>query len=199
MGLTGGILALDPGRCAAHDARVDGPLAWLVENAAHLPPEGRALDVACGTGRNALWLSARGLSVRAVDNDPARLRTLEDSARRLGLTMHTRCLDLEKAGVDLGYRSYLAIVVARYLHRPLFPALLRALAPGGVLVYETFTVAQASRGRPTSPAFLLQPGELRRLVTPLVIMAEREGEFEGHCVASVVARAPLERLTTVPS
>ena len=79
------------------------------------------------------------------------------------------------------------LVVVHYLHRPLFPALLAALAPGGVLVYETFTVAQAARGRPTNPAFLLEPGELPRLVAPLEVLAAREGDFEGRMVSSVVA------------
>ena len=72
------------------------------------------------------------------------------------------------------------IVVTHYLHRPLFPSLLAALRPGGALVYETFTRAQAARGRPTNPGFLLAPGELRRLVAPLDVRAAREGDFEGR-------------------
>jgi SAM-dependent methyltransferase len=80
------------------------------------------------------------------------------------------------------------IVVVHYLHRPLFPALIEALAPGGVLVYETFTRAQAARGKPTNPDFLLEPGELLDLVQPLEILASREGDFDGRMIASVIAR-----------
>ena len=80
------------------------------------------------------------------------------------------------------------IVVIHYLHRPLFPALRAALRPGGVLVYETFTRAQAARGKPTNPDFLLQPGELRDLVGPLEVLVEREGEFEGKMLSSVIAQ-----------
>jgi hypothetical protein len=67
------------------------------------------------------------------------------------------------------------------------PAIVEAVAPGGVLIYETFTIAQAARGRPRNPAFLLNPGELPELVEPLRIVRAREGEFEGRCVASIVA------------
>lgn len=79
------------------------------------------------------------------------------------------------------------MVVCNYLHRPLFPVLKQALKPGGRLVYETFTVLQAARGKPTNPSFLLQPGELLTLVAPLRVLDAREGEFEGRFVASVVA------------
>ena len=78
-----------------------------------------------------------------------------------------------------------------YLHRPLFPALVRALRPGGVLLYETFTKEQARHGRPSNPEFLLDPGELPDLVAPLEVIRRREGEFEGRHVASVAARKPL--------
>jgi hypothetical protein len=80
------------------------------------------------------------------------------------------------------------IVVVHYLHRPLFPALIEALAPNGLLLYETFTTAQAARGKPTNPDFLLKPGELLDLVRPLEILASREGDFEDRMVASVLAR-----------
>jgi hypothetical protein len=79
------------------------------------------------------------------------------------------------------------IVVVHYLHRPLFPSIVGALRPGGVLVYETFTRAQAARGKPTNPAFLLEAGELLTLVQPLTALDAREGDFDGRMVASVVA------------
>ena len=84
--------------------------------------------------------------------------------------------------------TYDVIVVVHYLHRPLFPALIEALTPGGLLVYETFTRAQAARGKPTNPDFLLEPGELLDLVRPLEVLASREGDYDGRMVASVIAR-----------
>jgi hypothetical protein len=84
------------------------------------------------------------------------------------------------------------VLVFRYLHRPLFPSLVDAVAPGGFLIYETFTVAQAQRGRPTNPRFLLKPGELVRLVEPLAILDAREADVNGQAVASVIAMRPRQ-------
>jgi 2-polyprenyl-3-methyl-5-hydroxy-6-metoxy-1,4-benzoquinol methylase len=163
------------------------PAAWLVVNRALLPPAGRALDVACGRGRNSLWLAQQGFETTALDRDPAAVADLEARARRDGIPITARAVDLEAGPAALGQALYDVVVVVHYLHRALFPALIAALAPGGVLVYETFTVAQAARGRPTNPAFLLEPGELPRLVAPLEVRAAREGDFEGRMVSSVVA------------
>lgn len=164
---------------------------WLAQNADLLPADGRALDVACGRGRFAFWLADRGFETTAVDRDQVAVDAVNEDARRRGLPLTARVLDLETGDVSLGVAAYGVIVVVHYLHRPLFPALIRALRPGGLLVYETFTRAQAARGKPTNPAFLLEEGELRRLVAPLEIVREREGDYEGRFVASVVAMAPL--------
>jgi len=169
-----------------------GPSSWLLANvdllrdAPSAPP--RVLDLACGSGRHSLLLASAGFAVRAVDRDPARIAALADRAARLDLPIETETRDLEVAGVDLGEGWYDVILVVHYLHRPLFPALRRALKPGGVLIYETFTEAQAARGRPTNPLFLLKPGELNGLVAPLAIVRRREGEFDGAMVAGVAAR-----------
>lgn len=146
------------------------------------------LDVACGRGRQTLFLARAGFRVHAVDRDPDAVAAVRAAAREEGLAVSCEVLDLETTPPpDLGHGRYEAVVVFNYLHRPLFPALRRALAPGGRLVYETFTTAQAARGRPTNPAFLLRPGELRDLVAPLSVLRSREGEVEGRFVASVVA------------
>ena len=144
--------------------------------------------MACGRGRHALRLAALGFEVTAIDRDAVALAALEGEARTLGLKVLTQCQDLEVAGASLGDAAFDLIVVFRYLHRPLFPALGRALRPGGVLVYETFTRAQAERGHPKNPAFLLEAGELPNLVAPLEVLAHDEGEREGSFVARVVAR-----------
>jgi tellurite methyltransferase len=167
---------------------VSGPSPWLLANADLLSQRGRALDVACGRGRHALLLAAAGFRVRAVDRDARAIRRLRTVAQRVGFELLAETLDLEQPAVDLGEAAYDLIVVVHYLHRPLFPALARALAPGGVLLYETFTVEQARRGRPQDPRFLLEPGELPRLVAPLEVLRHREGEFDDRCLASIAAR-----------
>ena len=91
--------------------------------------------------------------------------------------------------VDFGADPFDVIVVTRYLHRPLMPHLVSALAPGGILIYETFLVGQAERGHPTNPEFLLKPGRAgRRWSARWEILRAREGEADGAMVASVVAR-----------
>jgi SAM-dependent methyltransferase len=167
----------------------DAPVSsWLLSNIDLIPRAGRALDVACGRGRHALFLAARGWTVRALDRDGRSIDTLRSVAARRGLAVQADLVDLEAGEVDLGREAYDLIVVVHYLHRPLFPALLRALASGGYLVYETFTVDQARRGRPSNPDFLLRHGELRERLASLAILRERDGTFEGRDVASVVAR-----------
>ena len=167
---------------------METPSSWLVAHAHLLPPSGRALDVACGNGRHAIWLAERGLRTYAIDRDRDAVRALNDEAARRRLPLDARARDLESGPVVFDPPDYDLIVVVHYLHRLLFPALLDALRPGGVLVYETFTRAQAARGRPTNPAFLLESGELVRLVQPLEILASREGDYDGRMVASVIAR-----------
>lgn len=169
-------------------ASIHGPAGWLLENADRLTPGMRVADVAAGRGRHALLLAAAGFPVTAFDRDEAALTRAHDLATRCGWAITTVVRDLEAAGADLGEAAFDAIVVTHYLHRPLMPAIVRALAPGGVLIYETFTTAQALRGKPTNPAFLLEPGELPRLVAPLEVLRAREGEVDGRMVASVVAR-----------
>jgi tellurite methyltransferase len=170
------------------------PSRWLVDNRDLLPDtrrdgrRARALDVASGRGRHALWLAATGFDTDAVDRDPDATAALLAAAAGRGLSVTARVGDLERPETDLGEACYDVIVVFRYLHRPLFAALRRALRDGGVLVYETFTTAQAACGKPSNPAFLLEPAELPRLVAPLQVLRAREGRVEGAMVAAVVAQ-----------
>jgi SAM-dependent methyltransferase len=165
----------------------EDPSLWLRENIDLIPRDQRVLDVASGTGRHALFLARLGWMVHAVDRDVARLQTLMDAAAQQGLAVTTEVVDLETGTPLLGSRAYGAVLVFNYLHRPLMPALVDAVATGGVLIYETFTKGQALRGHPRNPAFLLQDGELPTLVAPLEILRTREGEFDGRLVASIVA------------
>jgi SAM-dependent methyltransferase len=173
------------------EASGDPPSPWLFRCADLLPEGGRALDVACGRGRHALVLAAAGFVVTALDRDAGALRALAAAAAERGLAVSTADMDLESGDVTLGEGTYDVVVVFRYLHRPLFPALVRALAPGGLLVYETFTRAQAARRHPSNPAFLLEAGELPRLAAPLQVLRYYEGERDGAFLAGIAARKAL--------
>lgn len=165
-----------------------GPCSWLLETADLLPGRGRVLDVACGYGRHALLLAGAGYEVEAVDRDSEGLTFTAETAAALGLPVRTRAVDLEGRQPDLGEAAFDVVLVVHFLHRPLFPALRRALAPEGLLIYETFTREQARLSKPTNPAFLLDPGELPKLCEGLELVRQREGLFEGRHVAGVAAR-----------
>lgn len=131
--------------------------AWVARWAHLVAPGGAVLDVAAGGGRHARWFAARGHPVLAVDRDADALASMSavEGIERLAA-------DLENgAPWPLpNDRTFDVVVVTNYLHRPLFGHLIDALAPGGVLIYETFAAGNASVGKPSNPAFLLNPGEL---------------------------------------
>lgn len=150
----------------------DTPSPWVMRWADRVPAGGRVLDIACGNGRHARFFAARGHPVEAVDRDPAKLAAL---AGIPGIS--TRCADLENKPWPYSGQQYSGVVVIHYLHRPLFPHLLAALAAGGVLIYETFAAGNERYGRPSNPAFLLNPGELLDLVRGrLTVVAYEELE-----------------------
>ena len=135
------------------------PSAWVCRFARLIAAGGAVLDLACGQGRHARYLAGLGYLVEAVDRDSAALAAL---AGVTGIT--TRCADLESAPWPCGAGRFDGIVVANYLHRPLVPALLSALRPGGVMIYETFALGNEKLGRPSNPEFLLRPDELLQWV-----------------------------------
>ena len=135
------------------------PSAWVTRWASLIAPGGRVLDVASGKGRHARWFAARGHPVDAVDRDAEAIASL---AAVPGV--HAVCADIESGAWPLANARYGAVCVTNYLHRPLFPALLDALAPGGVLIYETFARGNERYGRPSNPDFLLEAGELLEIV-----------------------------------
>ena len=167
------------------------PSSWLVDNADLLPDGGRALDVACGRGRHAIWLANRGFEVHAVDRNPEAIEQLTAIADAADRRIRATVMDLETDPPPLlGLAEYDVVVAFNYLHRPLMPVLRGALKPGGRLFYETFTRRQAERGHPRNPAFLLNEGELSALVAPLVVLRSREGDFEERFIASIIATVP---------
>ena len=131
------------------------PSAWVVRWTADIAGGEAVLDVACGAGRHSRLLAARGCRVTAVDRDGS-------VARALASVPNVEFIqaDLEADGWPLPGRQFDVIVVTNYLHRPLFAALKSALAPAGLLVYETFAVGNAAFGRPSNPDYLLRPREL---------------------------------------
>jgi SAM-dependent methyltransferase len=139
----------------ASDAR-GAPLPWIVQWAGLVAPQATVLDLAAGGGRHALFFAERGHKVVAVDRDTG------------GLPPHPNieplAADLEDGSRWPLSRRFGAAVVTNYLHRPLMPALLDAIEPGGVLLYQTFMEGNERFGRPSRPEYLLRDGELLELV-----------------------------------
>jgi len=157
-------------------------------------PGRRVLDIACGTGRNAVYLAQHGFDVTGLDRLADALERAQDLAARSGVTIRAVQCDLEEPGALAGWQTagheVDCVVVVRYLDRSLFPSLVRCLVPGGVLVYETFTVEQQRMGHPRNPAFLLQPGELVAAFPTLEILFHEEDWHDGAHTAQFIARRP---------
>ncbi len=120
----------------------------------HLVPAGASvLDVACGGGRHLRWFAARSARVTGVDRDAQALAALEGVGELV-------VADIEQGPWPFAGRRFDAVVVTHYLWRPLLPLIVGSVAPGGVLIYETFAAGNETVGRPSNPDFLLQPGEL---------------------------------------
>jgi SAM-dependent methyltransferase len=147
---------------------------WLCRHAQHIRPQGRVLDVAAGTGRNARWLAQQGFKVEAVDYNAEALSSMHGIAR-----ITTRIADLENSAWPYAGQKFNAIVVCRYLHRPLLPLLTANLMTQGVLIYETFMRGHEAYGRPQNPDFLLRSNELLHVFsTDLTIIAFEQGKLE---------------------
>lgn len=162
----------------------DATAARFLTQQLHRLPKGRALDVAAGSGRNALYLASHGFQVDALDRDEQRLANLAAMAKQRnlpGLNMHT--VDLERSTDDrpeFPKSTYDVILVFFYLHRPLFPWLIEALKPNGVLIYETFTIENYFRHHhPRRWEFCLAQNELLRLTSDLRVLSYDEGEHNG--------------------
>lgn len=169
------ISTLSPIR-AATGCALQPPSSWIQRWTHLLAANSRVLDLACGSGRHSQYLAGLGHQVTAVDRDAAALANLAASTSGAVRTLEA---DLEGAPWPFGAtEQFDAIVVTNYLHRALFPAILRSLATGGVLLYETFAQGNETVGRPASPDFLLQNGELLRLTEGLRVIAYQDGFIE---------------------
>ncbi len=167
------------------------PSPWIVRLAHLVAPGARVLDLAAGSGRHATFLAQRGAHIVAVDRDAGALATLP--AHPL---VAKRVVDLETGRWPFAGERFDAIIVVNYLHRPLFRQLRAALAPDGVLLYETFAMGNEAYGRPTSPDFLLCRDELLSLAAlppaPMTVVA-----FEQGVVELAGRRAVVQRLAAV--
>jgi SAM-dependent methyltransferase len=143
--------------------RLAAPSPWVERFFGGIPPGGRVLDVACGSGRHLAYGLELGRTMVGIDRDVA-------GARR-------RCADMADLAlieVDLEDgrpfpfppSTFDGVIVTNYLWRPILSDIIAAVAPGGVLIYETFAIGQERFGRPSNPEFLLRPGELLQAVVP---------------------------------
>ena len=164
-----------------------GPSAFLGSVADRLPAEGRALELAGGTGRDAVWLAERGLGVTLLDVSDVALERAAEAARAAGVALDTRRWDAETEPLPEG--PFALVLCLNFLWRPVFAALPRVLAPGGLWVFAQPTRANLTRHAHPSARFLLEDGELPRLLAGWELLSYTEGwTEEGRHEARVVAR-----------
>ena len=167
--------------------------SW-VQRWSHLAPAGTpVLDVACGLGRHLRWFAALGHPVIGVDRSPEAVQ----AAAAVGEAL---CADIENAPWPFAGRQFGVVVVTNYLWRPLLPVILASVAPGGVLIYETFASGNETVGKPARPDFLLQPGELLSACAGMRIVAYEDGylEMPERFVQRIAALRPEADHGTLP-
>lgn len=135
------------------------PSRWLEQCIKYLPAGARVLDMACGSGRHSRYLAEKNYPVLAVDRNTLALAGLSNIPG-----VETQAMDLEGEVWPLAGETFAGVLVTNYLWRPRFGELLALLAPGGVLIYETFMLGNEAYGKPSNPDFLLRPQELRALI-----------------------------------
>jgi SAM-dependent methyltransferase len=144
------------------------PSPWVRRWSHLVRRDATVLDVACGSGRHVRWFARLGARVTGVDRDASALAGLTGLAE-------TVAADIEHGPWPFAGRRFDAVVVTNYLWRPLLPAIVAAVADGGVLLYETFALGQETIGKPSNPDFLLQPGELLCAAARLRVVAFEDG------------------------
>ena len=185
--------------------RSSRPADWVVRFTDCIPhlPGSVVLDLACGRGRHAIWLSKRGYRVLAVDR---RLDSIETNPAQQGhpnpqwIEADLEHFDPFSVGGCLYGRQFSAIIVVNYLYRPLFPDLIGALRPGGVLIYETFARGNAAFGHPRNPAYLLKPGELLKIAreAEMTIIAYQYGRVSQPGTAIKQCLCARKKTTATP-
>ncbi len=168
-----------------HESDFD-PTPFLVENI-ELLPKGRTLDVAMGTGRNAIYSARMGFDVEGIDISPEAVSTALEWAREAGVTIKAQVADLE-GGYFIEKDAYEVIICFNYLQRSLIPQIRDGLQKGGMVVYETFIVDQAQFGKPKNPDYLLRHNELLDMFRDFRCLRYREGVFGPKAIASIIAQ-----------
>lgn len=170
---------------------------WFTWHAHHLQRPGvRLLDVACGNGRHAVAAALLGAEVTALDRDPECLAQAQAAAERAGVAARITFREVDLGGPWPALGEFECVCVFNYLDRTRVADLKRAVAPGGILMMETFLVGQRALGwGPTSDEHLLQPGELAAMVAPWPVLLGREvlepaAGDRWRAVASILARRP---------
>lgn len=162
------------------------PAQFLVENV-NLLPKGQVLDVAMGSGANAVYLARMGFEVEGVDISAEAVNTALELARKSGVNLKARLADLE-SNYRIRESSYDVIICFKYLQRSLIQQLKDGLRIGGMVVYETFIVDQARFGKPKNPDHLLKHNELLDLFRDFRCLRYREGIFKSRkAIASIIA------------
>lgn len=166
------------------------PSAWVARFASSLPAGGSVLDLACGGGRHGRLFLENGHSVTFLDRNTSAVSDLEKHP-----SAETVEADLEgETGWPLADRHFDGVVVTNYLWRPILPLIITAVAPGGILLYETFAEGNEAFGRPRNPDFLLRPGELLEAVRgQLEVLAYgqcQQGEPKPRVIQHIAARRP---------
>ena len=161
------------------------PSSLITALAPHLPKTGRALDIAGGAGRHAIWLAQRGLQSTLVDVAQAGLEIAQQRADDAGVSLTTLQLDLEEAAFPAG--PWDLLLSSHYLQRSLFPLYPEQLSPGGILICLQPTLTNLERHPKPSARFLLRPNELPDLVPDLEILHYREGWLEANRHEAILA------------
>jgi len=151
---------------------LEAPSAWVQRWSHLVRPGGTVLDVACGHGRHLKWFAARGHAVTGVDRSPDAIAAVASLGEAVLADIENGPWPLVQDGQP---RPFDAVVVTNYLWRALLPVIRQSLAPGGVLLYETFAIGNETVGKPSRPDFLLQPGELLREFADLRVVAYEDG------------------------
>ena len=164
---------------------------WL-QRIRHLLPLGTVLDIACGMGRNTIYLAEQGFAVTAVDISPVALELLEQQAKQRQLQIKTEQLDLENAAT-LPTGPFDVLLNFFYLHRPLLAQELSRVRPGGIAVVRTFSQAGSEQFGQSRPEISLRPAELLEIFSGWEILLHEEGlepSAKGGSLAGIVARRP---------
>lgn len=170
------------------DSAPDPFLMQLQEYSQLWPLHGRALDVACGAGRNAVWLAQKGWAVTACDISMEGLRKTRELARHHGLRLDLFCQDLDAPPLVVNHFDL--IICFFFLDRKLFPLLKAALRPRGLIVCKTYTVDQQQfAGRPRHKMHLLEPQELLSQFRDFRVVYYQE-TMQGRGVAQIIAQKP---------